>query len=57
MQHIQMASLQAFWAATLIERRDLQEARAELDSVQRQMRLQDDLSRPFHMNFGFALVD
>ncbi|MBK8419532.1 GAF domain-containing sensor histidine kinase [Candidatus Villigracilis saccharophilus] len=42
MQHIQMASLQAFWAATLIERRDLQEARAELDSVQRQMRLQDD---------------
>ena len=34
--------MQAFWAATLIERRDLQEARAELDSVQRQMRLQDD---------------
>ena len=26
----------------MIERRDLQEARAELDSVQRQMRLQDD---------------
>jgi signal transduction histidine kinase len=40
--HIQIASLQAFWAATLIERRDLQEARAELNSVQRQMRLQDD---------------
>ncbi len=40
--HIQTASLQAFWAAALIERRDLQEARAELDSVQRQMRLQDD---------------
>jgi signal transduction histidine kinase len=40
--HIQIASLQAFWAAALIERRDLQEARAELDSVQRQMRLQDD---------------
>jgi len=40
--HIQVASLQAFWAAALIERRDLQEARAELDSVQRQMRLQDD---------------
>jgi len=41
-QHIQIASLQTFWAAALIERRDLQEARAELDSVQRQMRLQDD---------------
>ena len=40
--HIQTASLQAFWAAVLIERRDLQEARTELDSVQRQMRLQDD---------------
>jgi len=39
---IQVAALQAFWAAALIERRDLQEARAELDSVQRQMRLQDD---------------
>ncbi|MBL8101241.1 MAG: HAMP domain-containing histidine kinase [Anaerolineales bacterium] len=40
--HIQIASLQAFWSAALIERRDLLEARAELDSVQRQMRLQDD---------------
>lgn len=40
--HIEIASLQAFWAAALIERRDLQEARAELNSVQRQMRLQDD---------------
>jgi signal transduction histidine kinase len=40
--HIQIASLQAFWATALIERRDLQEARSELDSVQRQMRLQDD---------------
>ena len=40
--HIQIASLQAFWATALIERRDLQEARTELDSVQRQMRLQDD---------------
>lgn len=39
---IQIGSLQAFWSAALIERRDLQEARAELDSVQRQMRLQDD---------------
>jgi signal transduction histidine kinase len=40
--HIQIASLQAFWAAALIERRDLQQARSELNSVQRQMRLQDD---------------
>jgi signal transduction histidine kinase len=40
--HIQMAALQAFWAAALIERRDLQQARTELNSVQRQMRLQDD---------------
>jgi signal transduction histidine kinase len=40
--HIQIAALQAFWTAALIERRDLQEARSELDSVQRQMRLQDD---------------
>lgn len=40
--HIHTASLQAIWAAALIERRELQEARAELDSVQRQMRLQDD---------------
>lgn len=40
--HIQIASLQSFWATALIERRDLQEARTELDSVQRQMRLQDD---------------
>ena len=40
--HIQIAALQAFWTAALIERRDLQEARVELDSVQRQMRLQDD---------------
>ncbi|MBL8062056.1 MAG: GAF domain-containing sensor histidine kinase [Anaerolineales bacterium] len=40
--HVHVASLQAFWAAALIERKELQEARAELDSVQRQMRLQDD---------------
>jgi len=40
--HIHVASLQAIWAAALIERKELQEARAELDSVQRQMRLQDD---------------
>lgn len=40
--HIHVASLQAIWAAALIERKELQEAREELDSVQRQMRLQDD---------------
>ena len=40
--HIQIASLQAFWATALIERKELQDARTELDSVQRQMRLQDD---------------
>lgn len=40
--HIHIASLQAVWAASLIERKELLEARAELDSVQRQMRLQDD---------------
>jgi signal transduction histidine kinase len=55
--HIQTASLQAFWAAALIERRDLQEARAELDSVQRQMRLQDDfvstISHEFRTPLGF----
>jgi signal transduction histidine kinase len=41
-QHIHIASLQSFWTAALTERKELQEARAELDSVQRQMRLQDD---------------
>lgn len=40
--HIHTASLQAIWASALIERQELQEARSELDSVQRQMRLQDD---------------
>jgi len=40
--HLHLASLQAFWSASLIERKELQDARAELDSVQRQMRLQDD---------------
>ena len=40
---IQIGSLQAFWSAALIERRDLQEARKELDSVQREMRFQDDV--------------
>ena len=41
-EHIQLASLQSIWAAALIERHNLQDARTELDSVQRQMRLQDD---------------
>lgn len=40
--HINTASVQAFLAAGLLERNELEEARAELDSVQRQMRLQDD---------------
>lgn len=40
--HLHIASLQAFWLTSLIERKELQEARTELDSVQRQMRLQDD---------------
>jgi signal transduction histidine kinase len=40
--HIRLASLQAYWSTYLIEHKKLQEARAELDSVQRQMRLQDD---------------
>jgi len=40
--HIRLAALQAFWTMALIERKELQDARADLDSVQRQMRLQDD---------------
>lgn len=40
--HIHIAALQSFWSAALIERKELQEAHSELDSVQRQMRLQDD---------------
>lgn len=40
--HIKTALVQAFLAARLIERNELEEARSELDSVQRQMRLQDD---------------
>src|SRR5688572_10483176 len=40
--HLHIASLQAFWSTALIEQKELQEARTELDSVQRQMRLQDD---------------
>jgi len=41
-EHINLATLLAFWAASLIEHKNLQEARAELESIQRQMRLQDD---------------
>ncbi len=40
--HVHLAALQSFWAAAIMERRELDEARTELDSVQRQMRLQDD---------------
>ena len=41
-EHIRLASLISLWTASLLERKALQEARVELDSVQRQMRLQDD---------------
>lgn len=40
--HVQTGALQAFWSTAIIERLYLREAREELDSVQRQMRLQDD---------------
>ncbi|MBM3124723.1 MAG: HAMP domain-containing histidine kinase [Chloroflexi bacterium] len=40
--HIRLASLQAYWAMALIERKALKEARSDMESVQRQMRLQDD---------------
>lgn len=43
-EHISLASLIASWAASLLERKALQEARSELESVQRQMRLQDDFA-------------
>jgi signal transduction histidine kinase len=43
-EQISMASLISSWAASLLERKDLQRARAELESVQRQMRLQDDFT-------------
>jgi signal transduction histidine kinase len=41
-EHIELASLLAIWTTLLIEHRDLEQARSELQSVQRQMRLQDD---------------
>jgi signal transduction histidine kinase len=40
--HVHLASLQAYWSTAMIERKELNDARTELDSVQRQMRLQDD---------------
>ena len=40
--HLRMAKLISMMAASLLESKALQEARASLESVQRQMRLQDD---------------
>jgi signal transduction histidine kinase len=40
--HLRMAKLVAMLAASMLESKALQEARASLESVQRQMRLQDD---------------
>jgi signal transduction histidine kinase len=40
--HIETAALQAVWCASVVEKKELHDARAELDSVQRHMRLQDD---------------
>jgi len=41
-EHVRLASLISLWMTSLLERKALQEARLELESVQRQMRLQDD---------------
>jgi signal transduction histidine kinase len=41
-EHIRLASLISLWTASLLERNALKNARSELESVQRQMRLQDD---------------
>ena len=41
-EHVRLASLISLWTTSLLERKGLQEARVELESVQRQMRLQDD---------------
>ncbi len=41
-EQITLASLIASWTSSLLERKTLQEARADLESIQRQMRLQDD---------------
>src|SRR5512143_2659921 len=43
-EHVALASLIGSWTASLLERKALQEARTELESVQRQMRLQDDFA-------------
>ncbi|MFZ5880692.1 MAG: sensor histidine kinase [Chloroflexota bacterium] len=43
-EHIMLAQLIASWTASVLERRSLQEARAELESVQLQMRLQEDVA-------------
>ena len=43
-EDVSLASLIASWTASLLERKALQDARAELESVQRQMRLQDDFA-------------
>ncbi|MCC6261135.1 MAG: HAMP domain-containing histidine kinase [Anaerolineales bacterium] len=40
--HVHLASLQSSWALAIIEQKELNIAYEELDSVQRQMRLQDD---------------
>jgi len=50
-EHIRLASLISLWTASLLERKTLKDARSELESVQRQMRLQDDLFQRFPMNF------
>jgi len=41
-EHRELAELLAFWTASLMEHRNLVEAMGKLESVQRQMRLQDD---------------
>jgi signal transduction histidine kinase len=41
-EHTHIALLIADWCASFLERKALQEARTELESIQRQMRLQDD---------------
>jgi signal transduction histidine kinase len=43
-EHVSLASLIASWTASLLERKALQETRLELDSIQRQVRLQDDFA-------------
>ncbi len=41
-EHIRLASLISLWTTSLLERKLLKDAHVELESVQRQMRLQDD---------------